>query len=212
LEENLMPMHDWTRVAAGIFHAFHHNWITEMARVLNGGLLPDDYYALPEQQAAGFGPDVLALQSPSAVEPESSPSSGGTSTIVRTRPRSQFTAGPGVVRRARIRYNQQRPFFGGTPMMLVLNLPEALERRLRWEADRREESIETVALRLLEQHLPTEEDRRAAAIALLEQWMKEDENLSDEEAAENEEIFRNIDANRSPDRPLFPPDLKGITW
>lgn len=24
-----MPMHDWTRVAAGIFHAFHHDWITE---------------------------------------------------------------------------------------------------------------------------------------------------------------------------------------
>jgi hypothetical protein len=53
-----MPMHDWTRVEAGIFHAFHHDWITELARALNGGLLPNDYYALPEQQAAGFGPEV----------------------------------------------------------------------------------------------------------------------------------------------------------
>ncbi|MGH7120533.1 MAG: DUF4058 family protein [Acetobacteraceae bacterium] len=44
-----MPIHGWTRVAAEIFHAFHHDWITEMARALNGGLLPDDYYALPEQ-------------------------------------------------------------------------------------------------------------------------------------------------------------------
>lgn len=87
-----MPMHDWTRVAAGIFHAFHHDWITEMARALNGGLLPEDYYALPEQQAAGFGPDVLALQSPSANEGEAATSSGSTTTLVRTRPQSQFRA------------------------------------------------------------------------------------------------------------------------
>ncbi len=57
-----MPIHDWTRVEGGIFHAFHHDWITELARALNRGLLPEDYYALPEQQAAGFGPDVLTLQ------------------------------------------------------------------------------------------------------------------------------------------------------
>jgi hypothetical protein len=85
-----MPMHDWTRVAAGIFHAFHHDWITEMARALNNGLLPDDYYALPEQQAAGFGPDVLALQSPSAKEGEAA--SSDTATLIRTRPKSQFHA------------------------------------------------------------------------------------------------------------------------
>src|SRR5581483_8630143 len=46
-----MPIHDWTRVDAGIFHAFHHEWITEIGRALNRGLLPPDYYALPEQQA-----------------------------------------------------------------------------------------------------------------------------------------------------------------
>src|SRR5437016_967313 len=57
-----MPVHDWTRVDAGIFHAFHHSWIEEIARALNRGLLPSEYYALPEQHAAGFGPDVLTLQ------------------------------------------------------------------------------------------------------------------------------------------------------
>jgi len=57
-----MPVHDWTRVDAGIFHAFHHDWITDLARALNRGILPGDYYALPEQHAAGFGPDVLTLQ------------------------------------------------------------------------------------------------------------------------------------------------------
>lgn len=44
-----MPIHDWTRVDAGIFHALHHHWITELARALNRGILPSDYYALPEQ-------------------------------------------------------------------------------------------------------------------------------------------------------------------
>src|SRR4051812_28501831 len=49
-----MPIHDWTRVDAGIFHAFHHDWITEIARALNRGLLPTEYYALPEQLVVGF--------------------------------------------------------------------------------------------------------------------------------------------------------------
>jgi len=65
-----MPIHDWTRVEAGIFHDFHHAWIEEIKRALNAGLLPGEYYALAEQHAAGFGPDVLTLQSGG---PESAP-------------------------------------------------------------------------------------------------------------------------------------------
>jgi hypothetical protein len=57
-----MPVHDWGRVPAGIFHAFHHEWIADISRSLNGGLLPPPYYALPEQMAGRFGPDVLALE------------------------------------------------------------------------------------------------------------------------------------------------------
>ena len=57
-----MPMHDWTRVDAGIYHHFLHEWISEINRALNRGLLPPDYYAMAEQVAAGFGPDVLTLQ------------------------------------------------------------------------------------------------------------------------------------------------------
>jgi Protein of unknown function (DUF4058) len=59
-----MPIHDWTRVDAGIFHAFHLNWIAEVSRALNRGALPRDYYALPEQIAGRYGPDVLTLQGP----------------------------------------------------------------------------------------------------------------------------------------------------
>lgn len=57
-----MPIHDWKRVDAGIFHAFHFDWIFQIAHELNNGLLPEEYYALPEQFASKFGPDVLTLQ------------------------------------------------------------------------------------------------------------------------------------------------------
>jgi hypothetical protein len=59
-----MPVHDWTRVEAGIFHDFHHAWIEEIKRALNRGILPPDHYALAEQIAGGFGPDVLTLEGP----------------------------------------------------------------------------------------------------------------------------------------------------
>src|SRR4051794_37951305 len=43
--ESVMPLHDWTRVEAGIFHDFHNAWVVELRTALNGGLLPPDYYA-----------------------------------------------------------------------------------------------------------------------------------------------------------------------
>jgi hypothetical protein len=38
--EDAMPVHDWTRVAAAIFHHFHSSWIGEIKRVLNDRPLP----------------------------------------------------------------------------------------------------------------------------------------------------------------------------
>jgi hypothetical protein len=57
-----MPVHDWSRVTAGTFHAFHLAWIAEIQRTLNRGLLPRGYYALAEQVAGEVIPDVLTLQ------------------------------------------------------------------------------------------------------------------------------------------------------
>src|SRR5947209_735550 len=59
-----MPIHDWTRVTAGTFHHFHQTWIVELSRALNAGRLPPGFYALAEQFAGGFGPDMLALEGP----------------------------------------------------------------------------------------------------------------------------------------------------
>ena len=57
-----MPIHDWTRVDATLFHDFHQAWTVGIRNALNAGLLPKGYSALVEQHAAGLIPDVLALQ------------------------------------------------------------------------------------------------------------------------------------------------------
>src|SRR5260370_13742151 len=69
-----MPVHDWTKVEAGIFHHMYVAWVPEISKALNGGLLPDGYYALVEQHAGKAIPDVLTLHgSPPPQKPRSSP-------------------------------------------------------------------------------------------------------------------------------------------
>ncbi len=46
-----MPLHDWTRVNAGLFHHFHQGWCWEISGALNRGQLPDGYTALVEQRS-----------------------------------------------------------------------------------------------------------------------------------------------------------------
>src|SRR5437588_10678134 len=89
---SVMPAHDWTRVSAGIFHDFHNAWITEIRNALNGGILPDDYYALGEQSAGAAGPNVLTLRSDTAeAEPPPDDVSVGTAVAVAPPP-VRFTA------------------------------------------------------------------------------------------------------------------------
>jgi hypothetical protein len=59
-----MPMHDWTRVEAGIYHDFHNVWLLAIRKALNGGLLPGSYYALMEQVTLSSEADLLTLQGP----------------------------------------------------------------------------------------------------------------------------------------------------
>ena len=84
-----MPVHDWTRVDAGIFHHFHHSWIEELSRALNAGLLPDEYYALAEQVTGKLGPDVVTLQRP-ALPTNRPPSRGGVMTLESAPPRTKY--------------------------------------------------------------------------------------------------------------------------
>jgi hypothetical protein len=58
-----MPIHDWTRVPAGLFHHFHQDWSIEIARTLNRGRLPRGLSALVEQRAGRMEPDVVTIES-----------------------------------------------------------------------------------------------------------------------------------------------------
>ena len=64
-----MPIHDWTRVDAGIFHNFHQDWTIEICRTLNRGLLPADYIAMTDQRVDGPEPDVITVRAGAAMVP-----------------------------------------------------------------------------------------------------------------------------------------------
>lgn len=64
-----MPIHDWTRVRANRFHAFHQSWTIRIQDALNAGILPEGYFALAEQKTGGPEPDVFALSRPNFAEP-----------------------------------------------------------------------------------------------------------------------------------------------
>lgn len=64
-----MPIHDWTKVEANLFHDFHQTWAVEIRNALNRGLLPKGFIALVEQHAPGVIPDILALNRKSSSEP-----------------------------------------------------------------------------------------------------------------------------------------------
>jgi hypothetical protein len=97
-------------------------------------------------------------------------------------------------------------------MTLQLTLPPELEERLREEAERRGQSSEAVVLALLDRTLPPSlrmmDERRKAAIAMLEEWAIEDAALAPEEEAANSEVLRALDADRPSYRKLFTDILK----
>jgi hypothetical protein len=57
-----VPIHDWTRVEAGIFHDFHNEWLVAIKHALNRQLRGSGYYALVEQDIGNFNADVLTLE------------------------------------------------------------------------------------------------------------------------------------------------------
>ena len=83
-----MPVHDWTRVDAGIFHDFHVVWTVFLRNALNEGLLPKGYYALAEQHAGRAIADVLTLHgSPEPQGPAWPPPDTGGIAVAESPPR-----------------------------------------------------------------------------------------------------------------------------
>jgi hypothetical protein len=84
-----MPMHDWKRVPATIYHHFHQQWTISICNALNAGLLPTGYSALVEQYSSGLYPDVLAVQ-----QLNRKPSSTRIQTTNLEAPRTRLTVHP----------------------------------------------------------------------------------------------------------------------
>lgn len=82
-----MPVHDWTRVEAGMFHHFHNGWITELSNAFNGGLLPPSYYSLSEQHAGRFVADILTLHASRPNGEPSPPSAEGGLAVAESPPK-----------------------------------------------------------------------------------------------------------------------------
>lgn len=76
-----MPIHDWTRVPAGLFHHFHQQWSIDVARRLNRGLLPPGVSALVEQHSGPLESDVLAVESRRRTRRQQPDPSGGVVTL-----------------------------------------------------------------------------------------------------------------------------------
>lgn len=94
-------------------------------------------------------------------------------------------------------------------MTITLNLTEELEKKLKELAEQHGQSIEQSALQLLQQQLRP--SRNEQAIALLKSW-RDDESDDAEQKETGEYLIRVLDEDRTSDRKLFPPELKGITW
>ncbi len=78
-----MPIHDWTRVPAGLFHDFHQSWSIRIKDALNAGRLPKGLSALVEQRSGAKETDVLAVQRWGNPHQPPSDVSGGTLTLQR---------------------------------------------------------------------------------------------------------------------------------
>jgi hypothetical protein len=94
-------------------------------------------------------------------------------------------------------------------MTLTLHLPPDLEQRLTQAAKRHGLALDVYTLQLLDKSLPPK-DRHMGLVSLLQSWLEE--GNPEEQQETGEDLIRALDEDRLADRPLFPPELKGVTW
>jgi hypothetical protein len=94
-------------------------------------------------------------------------------------------------------------------MTLNVKLSADLEQRLTAAAHCQGIPVAQYAARLLEQHAPPSH-RGAELAALLQSWI--DAGDENEQRETGEYLIRVLDEDRLSDRPLFPQELKGVSW
>jgi hypothetical protein len=94
-------------------------------------------------------------------------------------------------------------------MTLNLNLPPELEQYLLQEASQQGLSVEVLTLQLLSKAIP-QKDKQTAILDLVQSWIDEDD--AEEQKETGEYLIQPLDEDRLSDRPLFPSEMKSITW
>jgi hypothetical protein len=170
-----MPIHDWTRVDAGIFHEFHYDWIFMLKAALNQGLLPPDYYALAEQVAGGLHPDVLTLERKPTASPtngDNGAGAGGSGIAVAVNPpKVRFTASAETEIYARKRNRIAIRHISGDRVVAVLEIVspgnKSSRRALRSVVDKAVEFLDAgIHLLLLDLFPPGPRDPRGVHAAI----------------------------------------------
>jgi hypothetical protein len=91
-------MHDWTKIDPNDYHHFHGRWIFAITDALNGGLLPNGYFALAEHTTPPIIPDVVTLTMPGQDTSPLSPGNGGGVAVLDS-PTAIVATAPGRKRR-----------------------------------------------------------------------------------------------------------------
>ena len=92
-------------------------------------------------------------------------------------------------------------------MTLTIALPCEVEASLASEAARAGLPIDEYVLQVLRDHTAPQTSK---AIAVLQAWR--DSAIEREQTEPENDLFESIDQHRLSSRPLFPPELKGVTW
>jgi site-specific recombinase len=93
-------------------------------------------------------------------------------------------------------------------MTLTLSLPPEIEQYLTQKAGEQGLSTEDYTLQLLTTVIPTEKNTRLAN--LLQRWI--DQGDAEEQQETGDYLIQVLDADRLSDRPLYPTEMKGVSW
>jgi hypothetical protein len=177
-----MPIHDWTRVDAGLFHDFHQSWTVALRDALNLGGLPRNYFALVEQRIQGPIPDVLTLQLSSGTE---EPSNGTAGLAVATAPprtrlvrRSEAEIYAGKANRITVRHRH-----GDVVAVIEIVSPgnKASRNELRAFVEKSADLIhQNVHLLVIDLFPPGPRDPQGIAKAIWDEFLEEDLELPPE--------------------------------
>jgi len=94
-------------------------------------------------------------------------------------------------------------------MPLTLNLTSEIEQYLSQKAREKGLSLEDYVLKLLKDTI-LEQEKQTKLVNLLQSWIDEEDEQEQQETGEY--LIEALNQDRLSERPLFPAELKGVTW